>query len=215
MAEDWRAKVDLHEEKLGPVLVRWLREHNVEDELAERLRGKVVISQDDDKLFLYAESREQAEAATDIVKAFLTEHDVEADIQVQRWHDIEEEWEEASVPLPGTPDEIEAEQRRKVETERMESEEAGADEWEVQVTLPDHKSTKQLAEKLEGEGLSLSRRWRYLVIPVPTEEDGQQLAERLRAEVPAEAEIAVEGSYGSVAGSRPYARISWLGGLGN
>jgi hypothetical protein len=213
--EDWRAKVDLNEEKLGPVLMRWLREHHVEEELAERLQGKVVISQDDDKLFLYAESREQAEAAIEIVRTFLAQEQVEAAIELQRWHDIEEEWEDAAVPLPETPEEIEAERRRKVEIERQESEEAGADQWEVQVTLPDHKSTKQLAEKLEAENMELSRRWRYLVIPVPSEEDGRALAERIRGEAPADAQISVEGSYGSVAGSRPYSRFSWLGGFGN
>jgi hypothetical protein len=215
MAEDWRVKVDLHEEELGPVFVRWLREHQLEKELEEALRGRVVVSRDDDKYFLYADSREQAEAAIEVVNRFLAEHRVHAYIELQRWHEIEERWEDASVPLPETPEDIEAERRRRVQLERKESAEAGMDEWEVQVTLADHRSTRELAEKLEGEGLRVSRRWRYLVIPVPSEEDGQALAERIRAEAPPEAEIVVAGSYGEVVANNRYSGFALFGGLGN
>jgi hypothetical protein len=213
--EDWRVKVDLHEEELGPVFVRWLREHSLEDELADRLRGRVVVSRNDDKYFLYANARDQADAAKEVVDRFLAEHEVHADIEVQRWHDIAEDWEEASLALPETPEEIAAEEQRRVELERRESAEAGMDEWEVQITLPDHKSTKNLADQLEGEGLKVSRRWRHLVIPAPSEEDGQELVDRIRAEAPPDAEICVVGNYGEVAANRPYAGFSLLGGLGN
>jgi hypothetical protein len=215
MAEDWRVKVDLHEEELGPVFVRWLREHSLEDELAERLRGRVVVSRDEDKYFLYANSGDQADAAKEVVDRFLDEHKVHAEIAVQRWHDVAEDWEEASLPLPETPEEIEAEHQRRVELERKESAEAGMDEWEVQVTLPHHQPTKELAAKLEGEGVKLSRRWRHLVVPAPSEEDAQELADRIRAEAPPDAEIAVVGSYGEVIANAPYSGFSLLGGLGN
>lgn len=215
MAEDWRVKVDLHEEELGPVFVRWLREHSLEDELAERLRGRVVVSRDEDKYFLYANARDQADAAKQVVDAFLDEQKVHAEIQVQRWHDVAEEWEEASLPLPQTPEEIEAEHQRRVELERKESAEAGMDEWEVQITLPHHHPTKELADRLENEGMKVSRRWRHLVIPVPSEEDGQELAERIRQEAPPDAQIAVAGSYGEVVANNAYSGFSLLGGLGN
>jgi hypothetical protein len=213
--EDWRVKVDLHEEELGPVFIRWLRENSLEDELADRLRGRVVVSHDEDKYFLYANAREQADAANEVVEKFLAEHQVHADVEVQRWHDIEEEWEEASVPLPQSDEEIEAEHQRRVELERKESAEDGMDEWEVQITLPDHKSTKALADKLESEGVKVSRRWRHLIIPAPSEEDGQELADRIREEAPPEAQIAVAGSYGEVIANRPYSGFSLFGGFSN
>jgi len=213
--EDWRVKVDLHEEELGPVFIRWLRENSLEDELADRLRGRVVVSHDEDKYFLYANAREQADAANEVVEKFLAEHQVHADVEVQRWHDIEEEWEEASVPLPQSDEEIEAEHQRRAELERKESAEDGMDEWEVQITLPDHKSTKALADKLEGEGVKVSRRWRHLIIPAPSEEDGQELADRIRDEAPPEAQIAVAGSYGEVIANRPYSGFSLFGGFSN
>src|SRR5919198_719179 len=171
MAEDWRVKLVLPEEHHGSRFTGWLHEHRLEQELADRLRGRVVVSQDENTFFLYAESREQAEAAIDVVGKFLTE--------------------------------------------RQESAKGGMDQWEVQVTLPDHASTRELADKLEGEGLHVSRRWRYLVISVPSEEDGQELAERIRSEAPPEAEIAVAGSYGEVVANKPYSGFSLFGGLGN
>jgi hypothetical protein len=215
MAEDWRVKVAFTEEEHGNRLSRFLRERELEKELANRLRGRVVVSQDGPKLFLYGETRDQAEAALQVVNDFLAEHGVHADIGLARWHELEEEWVDPSVPVPRTPDAQEAARRRLTAEERQESEQAGMDEWEVQVVLPDHKSTRQLAERLEREGLRPLRRWRYLVVPVPSEEDGNALAERIRSEAPPEARIAVEGSYGEVVAANPrLSAFSLFGGLG-
>jgi len=215
MAEDWRVKLVLPEEHHGPRFTGWLREHRLEEELAERLRGRVVVSQDDNTFFLYAESRDQAEAATDVIHKFLEEHQIQAEPELARWHEAEEEWEAPSKPLPDTAGEVDAEEERLAQTERQESREGGMDQWEVQVTLPDHASTRELADKLEGEGLDVSRRWRHLVIPVPSEEDGQELADRVRAEAPTDARIEVAGSYGEVVANNPYSGFSLFGGLGN
>jgi hypothetical protein len=215
MAEDWRVMLVLPDEHHGPRLAGWLREHRLEEELAERLRGRVVVSQDDNTFFLYANSRDQAEAAIDVVRRFLDEHEIQAQPQLTRWHDAEERWEDASEPLPDTPGEVETERERLAQTERRESAAGGMDQWEVQVTLPDHGATRELADRLEAEGLDVSRRWRYLVIPVASEEDGDELAERLRGESPPEAEIAVTGSYGEVVANNPYSGFALFGGLGN
>src|SRR5919198_707740 len=215
MAEDWRVKLVLPEEHHGSRFTGWLHEHRLEQELAERLRGRVVVSQDENTFFLYAESREQAEAAIEVVRKFLAEHQIDAEPELTRWHEAEERWEDPSKPLPDTAGEVEAEEERLAQTERQESAVGGMDQWEVQVTLPDHASTRELADKLEGEGLHVSRRWRYLVISVPSEEDGQELAERIRSEAPPEAEIAVAGSYGEVVANKPYSGFSLFGGLGN
>jgi hypothetical protein len=215
MAEDWRAKVVLEEEHHGPLLARWLREHRLEEELAQRLRGRVVVSQSDNHFYLYADSREQAEAALDVVRAFLAQHDAKAAVELARWHDAEERWEDADLPLPQTPDALEAEERRRTELERQESAEAGVDEWEVQVELPDHGATRRLADQLRREGLHVSRRWRYLVVPVASEADGEQLAERIRAEAPADAKVSVEGTYGSIVAGNPYSGFALFGGLGS
>jgi hypothetical protein len=213
MAEDWRVKVVLPEEHHGP-FTGWLGGHKLENELAERLRGRVVVSQDDENTFLYAESREQADAAIEVVEKFLAEHEIEADVELTRWHDIEERWADPSEPLPETPEEIAVEQQRRTELERQESKEDGVDDFEVQVVLPDHKSTQEFAERLKGEGIDVSRRWRFLVISMPSEEDANKLAERIRAEAPPEAKVSVALAYGRVIADMPYSGFSSFGGLG-
>ena len=104
---------------------------------------------------------------------------------------------------------------RLTRTERAESASDQMDEWEVQVVLPDHHSTRELADQLESEGLKPLRRWRYLVIPVPSEDDGNELATRLRAEAPPDAKVAVEASYGEVVAANPrLSAFALFGGLG-
>jgi hypothetical protein len=136
-------------------------------------------------------------------------------VSLARWHEVEERWEDPSVALPGSPEEVAAEREKLTELEREDAEEDRMDEWEVQVVLPDHKTTKELANKLEGEGIKLLRRWRFLVIPVASEDDGHALADRLRSECPPDAKIAVEGSYGRVVADNPrLSAFSLFGGLG-
>jgi hypothetical protein len=216
MAEDWRVKVEFQEEEHGHRLTGFLHEHDLEHDLAERLRGRVVVSQDGPLLFLYGESRDQAEAAMEVVRSFLAEHEgATASLELARWHDVEERWEDPSVALPATPDQVAEERDKLTELEREDSEEDRMDEWEVQVVLPDHHSTKELAKKLEAEGIKPLRRWRFLVIPVASEDDGHALADRLRGEVSTEAKIAVEGSYGRVVADNPrLSAFSLFGGLG-
>jgi hypothetical protein len=215
MAEDWRVKVEFQEEEHGRRLTGFLHDNDLEHDLAERLRGRVVVSQDGPVLFLYAETRDQAEAAMEVVRSFLSEHSVEADMGLTRWHEVEERWEDPSVALPDSPEEVRAEREKLTELEREDAESDRMDEWEVQVVLPDHRSTKKLADQLEGEGIKLLRRWRFLVIPVASEDDGNELAERLRAEAPPEAKVAVEGTYGRVIADNPALRaFSLFGGRG-
>jgi hypothetical protein len=216
MAEDWRLKVAFQEEEHGHRLSGFLRDHYpLEHDLAERLRGRVVVSQDGPTLFLYANSRDQAEAAADVVRSFLTENDADAQLELRRWHEVEERWEDPDVPLPQSADDVEGEREKLTETERAESAEDQMDEWEVQVVLPDHRATRELAKKLEEEGLKPLRRWRYLVIPVPSEDDGSELADRIRAEAPPTARVAVEASYAQTVAANPrLSAFSMFGGLG-
>ncbi|HEY2602561.1 MAG TPA: hypothetical protein VGI67_13470 [Thermoleophilaceae bacterium] len=212
MAEDWRVKVELEEEEHKHRFSGFLRDNPLEKDLAERLRGRVVVSQDGPVLFLYAESRDQADAAAQVVRDFLAQHAAEGHVELARWHEEEERWEDPSAPLPDSPAAREAEQERLTEEEREESKEGGMDQWEVQIVLPDHGATKALANKLESEGLQPLRRWRFLVIPVPSEEDGNKLADRIRAEAPPEAKIAVEASYGEVIANSTFSLFGGLGG---
>jgi hypothetical protein len=63
----------------------------------------------------------------------------------------------------------------------------------VRVDLPSHHDAVQFAERLEGEGYDVTRRWKFLVIGVANEDDASELAGRLTAELPAGAQLHVEG----------------------
>ena len=67
---------------------------------------------------------------------------------------------------------------------------------------------------LRGEGLDVARRWRFLVVSMPSEEDAEKLAERIRAEAPPEAKVSVALAYGRVIADMPYSGFSSFGGLG-
>ena len=215
MAEDWRVKVVFDEDEHRHRLSGFLRDYELEDDLAERLRGRVVVSQDGPVLFLYANTRDQAEAAIEVVRGFGSQYDTELDVELTRWHEVEERWEDPSVPLPDSPAAAEAEHERLTETEREESAEEQWDEWEVQVELADHHATKELADRLESEGLKPLRRWRYLVVPAPSEQDAANLADRLRAEAPEGATVTVEGTEGATVAANPrLSAFALFGGLG-
>jgi hypothetical protein len=49
-----------------------------------------------------------------------------------------------------------------------------------------------LARKLEGEGLAILRRWRFLLVGASNEDEARELAGQIRQEVPADAAVKVE-----------------------
>jgi hypothetical protein len=196
MADDFRIKVEFEEE--GKILHfgRSLREREFAQELREELGDGVIVTRDGSEVFLYASTPEQARAAEAAVREVLEHQDAEADVSpVERWHPIEERWEDASVPLPQTGDELAAEHARQEAQEAAESRRLGVAEWEVRIDLPSHRDAVELAERLEAEGISpIIRRWKYLLIGTATDEEAAALAERIRAEAPQGASVQAEPS---------------------
>jgi len=82
--------------------------------------------------------------------------------------------------------------------EQEETAARGYPEFEVCVDLPSHHDAKALCGRLEGEGLSPVRRWRYVLIGVTDEVSGDALAERIRSMVPAGTHARVEGTMKAV-----------------
>ena len=62
--------------------------------------------------------------------------------------------------------------------------------------LPSLRETLDLARRLEDEGLDVHRRWRHLLVGAPTENRAAELAERIRSQAPAEAQLQVEHAPG-------------------
>jgi hypothetical protein len=209
MAEDWRVTVTVDGAETGPLL-QSLHEREVRNELRDELGGRVAVSSDGPHIFLYASTRAAGETAQTELREALAEHGLDGEPKLDRWHPIEERWEDADVPLPSDEAGRELEERRREEADAL----TPVAEWEVRVELESHHQAVALAEELEGEGLSIVRRWRYLLVGTTTEDEANALAERLRAEAPKGAKVQVEPGLGIVWELMPRNPYAVFGGLG-
>ena len=208
MAEDWRVTVVLAEGS-GESLGSRLDEHEVEDEIHERLGGAVAVSADGPHLFLYADTREAAEAARDAVQSLLDAENASAEVSLDRWHPLADEWRPADEPLPATEAEREDELDEAEAQDAADSATSGYAEWEVRVDLPDHADAVELAAKLEQEGVPVTRRWKHVLVGAADEDDANELADRLRAEAPSGTQFTVEPS-GQMAWEAAPKRSRWF-----
>jgi hypothetical protein len=112
--EDWRVTVTLHDEPDTGRLRHALHEYEAEEKASDRLGGRLAVSGDADRLFLYSDTREAAREAERVVREILLAHDLDGDFAIDRWHPVEERWENERVPLPRTDAE------RKAEDEQLE-----------------------------------------------------------------------------------------------
>ena len=184
MADDWRVTVTLHEEAHAGRALSSLHEHEAEDDLRRRLAHRVAVSTDGPSIFLYAGTENAAREADRVVREVLAQHGLEAGFALDRWHPIEEEWESADAVMPQTAEEREAEHQRLEQEETRESVTTGHAQWEVRVELPSHHDAVQLAERLEAEGRTVIRRWKYLVLGANDSDDADALARLISQEAP-------------------------------
>jgi hypothetical protein len=185
MAEDFRVTVVLDDgsgEGFGERLAEY--EHELKDEAKQKLGDAVAVSADGSNVFLYADTLEAARNARDVVSAILEADGLTATFGLDRWHPLAEEWKPADEPLPDSESEKQAELDEREAQEEAESRASGYAEWEVRLDLPDHGKAVDLAEKLEHEGIPVTRRWTYLLVGAESQEDAAELAERLRYEGP-------------------------------
>jgi hypothetical protein len=138
-------------------------------ELALELeKRRLVVSRDDDEIFVYAGTRAEALRAGDLIDAVLREHSIDAQVSsVEHWIDAEDRWDDEK---PG---------------ETWEEEELDHDHapWEVRVELGSRSAADELAEQLESEGYRPLRRWSYLIVGTASKEDAERLAERVHGQV--------------------------------
>ena len=103
--EDWRVEVELDDEQHGYSLGERLRALDLDDEVRKRLGGRVMVTRDGSKLFLYTTTEDEANQAERLVQELVGAERLTADIRTMRWHPLEESWEDASEPLPRTEEE--------------------------------------------------------------------------------------------------------------
>jgi predicted DNA binding CopG/RHH family protein len=186
--DEYRIKVELQQPKL---LLKALRQAQVEQSERAAL-GRVVATSEGEHIFLYADSSESASAIREAVQRVMKEHGIDGAVTLWRWHPTEERWEDASVPLPSTEQQIEAEHERRIEIEDRETGESSYAEFEVRVSLPSHHDAHELAQRLQAEGIPCKRYWRHLLIGAADEDAAAALAARVRGESPDGTQAQVE-----------------------
>jgi len=195
MAEDdWRIRIEIEEEEhAAGLLERLAGELGSEArELAEELRERrLAVSRDGDTLFVYADTRTEAEQAHKVVQAELHANGITARTSsIEHWLDDEDRWD---AEPPG-------------ETWEVEELERGFAPWEVRVECPSRQKARDLADRLAAEGYKPERRFQYLIVGAATREDADALAARLHGEVEPGGELVYE-----TGPSNPFAIFGGLG----
>jgi hypothetical protein len=192
VANDWRVTVTLPEESHAGLVATTLRDHEVEADLHRQLGDRVAVSVDDSRLFLYAGAEAAAQAAEQVLRGVLTRHSLDqGTVTLDHWHPDEEKWESASVALPQTEEQRQAEHERLEQEEKRESLETGYALWEVRVELPSHREAVELARRMQSEGRRVIRRWTLLVLGANDQDDASALAAAITKEAPADATVSI------------------------
>lgn len=195
MNDDWRLQVDLQDPSHGQPLIERLDTRELKHDLSDAFHDRVIVTRDDARLFLYAGSREQAEAARELLIRLAGEHGWSVEVELRRWHPSAEDWEDPDKPLPDSERSKRAEHEALMAAERKQTEERGYPEFEVRVDLPSRHDALELAKRLKSEGLPVVHRWRFLLIGATDEDSARDLAERIRSETSDGSRVKVEGSW--------------------
>lgn len=194
--DDWRIRVRLPEEHRKGLLDRLgLGLRTRAQELADELEGRrLVVSHDEDDVFVYAASRGEAEQALAIVEAELAEEGIEAGPgPIEHWLHEEERWDDE----PEGP------------THEEELLAAGIAPWEVRVECHSRHEAHELTERLEREGYSVERRFRFVIAGASTREEADELARRVHGEVEPSGRLVWE-----TMPQNPFVVFGGLGGTG-
>ena len=192
MSDEFRVEVELDDAEHGYTLAERLRALDLDDGARERLGSGVMVTRDGSRLFLYAASEPEARQAEQTIRELVDGDQLTAEVALTRWHEVEEAWKDASLPLPATYAEEQAEKAALEASETREAEIEGRYDWEVVVHLPSRSLAIDVSRRLTDEGQPVRRRWRYLAVGAPTEDRAHELAERLRSELPHDAGIEVD-----------------------
>jgi hypothetical protein len=214
MNDDWRLEVDFDDTAHIESLVERLDARELEHELSNAFHDRVVVSRNDDVVFLYAGTREQAEAARDLVLSLAQQHDWKLEVDFKRWHPTAEEWEDPALPLPSNDAAKKVEHEELIAAERRQTEGSGHPEYEVRVDLPSFHEADQFAGTLRSEGLPVAHRWKFLLIGVTDEDSGKELVERIKEQAPPGSQVSLEGTWAAVYAERPPNPFAIFGGMG-
>jgi hypothetical protein len=187
--DDWRVTATLADEADVRQAVAAVREHEVEQDVSRRLGHRVAVSADGPRMYLYAATENAAREADRVLREVLAARGLSASFALDRWHPVEEEWEDVGVPLPQTAEQRQAEHERRIADETRDSLATGEAGWEVVVELPSRHEAAELAGRLQSERRSVLRRWRFLFVGANNEDEAAELAKVIEREAPAKATV--------------------------
>jgi hypothetical protein len=213
MSDDWRLRVDLHEDGIAHRLSELLQAEELEHDLERSFEERVVVSVDGAELFCYTGTRDQADRARQVIRQLADQHGWTIDLELTHWHPTAEQWEDPDAPLPSTPAQTSEELQERAEVEREESAEQGYPEFEVRVQCTSRGEAAKVSRKLEAEGIPNVHRWSYVLIGADDEATAAELAKRLQGEVPADAQVTAELNQRVAYDHRRVSPFAFLGGL--
>lgn len=215
MNDDWRLQINLDDDGASGKVADLMRSNELENEFLHDLKDAVIVSHEGETIYLYAETRAPLDMVSAEVGKFLDEKGWKGEFELRHWHKEAEDWEDPDAAEPTTAAEREAEHEHLMQTEDEETaERGGRAEFEVSAKFPTNHDAHEFAEKLKAEGLQPVRRFHYLVVGAADEDAAKELADRIRAEAPADAEVKTEYSLNQLWRERPTNPFFWLGGLG-
>jgi len=187
MADERRVEVHLDHPEHRHALDARQSQVALDDKARDRLGNRVLVTRDGPRMFLYTATQEEALEAERVVQELIAQDGLSAEVATTRWHPDEEAWEDVSHRMPAT------EEQRAAERER-----ASGDDWEVRIELGGLGEAVKLEGELREEGLTVERRFSYLLVGASTEEGAHELAERLRGRVPEDTPLGVEPNMSEV-----------------
>jgi hypothetical protein len=187
--DDWRVTISFPDSAQAQRAKILFPRREVADDARRRLGYSIAVGAGGSQVFLYAGTEVAAREAERIARDMLAQHHFQAEFAIHRWHPLEERWEDPDVAMPRSEAERQAEHQRLLAVETAESVAAGAAYWLVRAELPSRREAAALAAKFRGEGRSVIRRWKFVVIGASNEDDAQELADQVRREAPADATV--------------------------
>jgi hypothetical protein len=191
---DWRVTISLADQAHVEQARRSLSMQEVEQDVRQALGRNIVIGSGDAQIFLYAGTELAATEAERAARDTLGRLGIAAEFALHRWHPIEEEWESPDIAMPRTEAERQAEHQRLEAEETAESIAAGVAQWQARVELGSHRDAVELAAKLQDEGHTVVRRWKFLIVGANNEDDARALADHIKQEAPPGAVVSAESS---------------------
>src|SRR3954452_16743519 len=96
MADEWRVEEEPTDRGHRLTVGDRVRSLDLDDEAKQRLGGRVVVTREGSKMFLYAGSEEAAREAEKVIGDLVAEDGLDAHTEVTRWDPGDHEWEEIS-----------------------------------------------------------------------------------------------------------------------